>query len=135
MAEILGNKSRRPRMFKHSGPPAAVIYMVGQNWFTYQASLGATNTLYPRHRYRLGASAGRCGYRPCATWGSGYLSYPWWGRSCSPTVCRLLRRCRRRVLRQPTTRAPVAGHWLPAGLPSSSARGHRLRGNERCSAR
>ena len=122
-------------MFEHPGPPAAVIYMLGQNWFTCRASRGAANTLYPRHRYRSGASADRYEYRPCATWGLGYPACPWWGRSCSPIWCR--RSCSHlpRGQRQPTTHAPVAGHWLPVGSPSSSATGHHPHGNEPCSAR
>ena len=125
-------------MLKHSGPPAAVIYMfymLGQNWFTCRASRGVANTPYPHHRYHSGANADRYEYRPCEGAGSGYPAYPWSDHSCNPTWCRRSCSHQLRVPRQPTTHAPVAGHWLPVGSPSSSATGHHPHGNEPCSAR
>ena len=119
----------------HPELPAAVIYILGQSWFTCRASRGAVNTLCPRHRYRLDASAGRYGCQPCVGAGSGYPFYPSSGRSCSPSGCRRHRRCRRRVPHQPTTHESVAGHWSPAGSPPSSATDHHPHGNEPCSAR
>lgn len=53
MAQFFGTvKQKRPRMYMHPGPPAAVIYMLGQSWFTCRASRGAANTPCPRRRYR-----------------------------------------------------------------------------------
>ena len=77
-------------MFKHSGSPAAVIYILGQNWLTCRASHGATNTPYPRHHCHSDAIADRYEYQPCADVGSDYLSYP---SSGLPRTKRLTPRC------------------------------------------